>query len=150
MTNPISGAIILTLTPVSDGPVAQLGAHYIRIVGVVGSNPIRSTNKKNHPKGWFFLLVWYSRSDSNDQNDLPVSLWYFSAKDIALSVSGSFTASFTGLDIGIIFNQYCCVFFQYKLVGIYFRFGQEMVLIKDIGTKAFRKIRNDLNIFFYV
>ena len=26
------------------GPVAQLGAHYIRIVGVVGSNPIRSTN----------------------------------------------------------------------------------------------------------
>ena len=25
------------------GPVAQLGAHYIRIVGVVGSNPIRST-----------------------------------------------------------------------------------------------------------
>ena len=31
------------------GPVAQLGAHYIRIVGVVGSNPIRSTIfKKNH------------------------------------------------------------------------------------------------------
>ena len=28
------------------GPVAQLGAHYIRIVGVVGSNPIRSTKKE--------------------------------------------------------------------------------------------------------
>ena len=27
------------------GPVAQLGAHHIRIVGVVGSNPIRSTRK---------------------------------------------------------------------------------------------------------
>ena len=26
-----------------NGPVAQLGAHHIRIVGVVGSNPIRST-----------------------------------------------------------------------------------------------------------
>ena len=25
------------------GPVAQLGAHYIRIVGVAGSNPVRST-----------------------------------------------------------------------------------------------------------
>ncbi len=30
------------------GPVAQLGAHHIRIVGVVGSNPIRST--KNNPR----------------------------------------------------------------------------------------------------
>lgn len=31
------------------GLVAQLGAHHIRIVGVVGSNPIRSTIfKKNH------------------------------------------------------------------------------------------------------
>ena len=28
------------------GPVAQLGAHYIRIVGVVGSNPIRSTKSR--------------------------------------------------------------------------------------------------------
>ena len=27
------------------GPVAQLGAHHIRIVGVVGSNPIRSTKE---------------------------------------------------------------------------------------------------------
>ena len=30
---------------VIHGPVAQLGAHHIRIVGVVGSNPIRSTKK---------------------------------------------------------------------------------------------------------
>lgn len=28
------------------GPVAQLGAHHIRIVGVVGSNPIRSTKSE--------------------------------------------------------------------------------------------------------
>ena len=31
--------------PPPFGPVAQLGAHHIRIVGVVGSNPIRSTRK---------------------------------------------------------------------------------------------------------
>ena len=31
----------------SFGPVAQLGAHHIRIVGVVGSNPIRSTKTGN-------------------------------------------------------------------------------------------------------
>lgn len=29
------------------GLVAQLGAHHIRIVGVVGSNPIRSTKTGN-------------------------------------------------------------------------------------------------------
>lgn len=29
------------------GLVAQLGAHHIRIVGVVGSNPIRSTKKRD-------------------------------------------------------------------------------------------------------
>ena len=41
------------------GPVAQLGAHYIRIVGVVGSNPIRSTNKKitSVKTGVIFLLT---------------------------------------------------------------------------------------------
>ena len=33
---PLDGTISLL------GPVAQLGAHHIRIVGVVGSNPIRS------------------------------------------------------------------------------------------------------------
>lgn len=32
------------------GPVAQLGAHHIRIVGVVGSNPIRSTRKQKTPR----------------------------------------------------------------------------------------------------
>ena len=36
------------------GLVAQLGAHHIRIVGVEGSNPFKSTKRKNHPKGWFF------------------------------------------------------------------------------------------------
>ena len=30
-----------------NGLVAQLGAHHIRIVGVVGSNPIRSTKTGN-------------------------------------------------------------------------------------------------------
>ncbi len=29
-----------------NGLVAQLGAHHIRIVGVEGSNPFKSTNKK--------------------------------------------------------------------------------------------------------
>ena len=44
-----------------NGLVAQLGAHHIRIVGVEGSNPFKSTKKENHPNGWFFFLVWYSR-----------------------------------------------------------------------------------------
>ena len=42
------------------GPVAQLGAHYIRIVGVGSSNLLRSTNKKPPDKGGF-LLVWHSQ-----------------------------------------------------------------------------------------
>ena len=33
------------LEQLKNGLVAQLGAHHIRIVGVVGSNPIRSTTK---------------------------------------------------------------------------------------------------------
>ena len=33
------------------GPVAQLGAHYIRIVGVGSSNLLRSTKKRHHPSG---------------------------------------------------------------------------------------------------
>ena len=50
-----------------NGLVAQLGAHHIRIVGVEGSNPFKSTKRKNHPPGWFFFLVWYSRRrDSNN------------------------------------------------------------------------------------
>ena len=44
-----------------NGLVAQLGAHHIRIVGGEGSNPFKSTKRKNHPPGWFFFLVWYSR-----------------------------------------------------------------------------------------
>ena len=43
LTNSALGTIIYPLT---NGPVAQLGAHHIRIVGVVGSNPIRSTKTK--------------------------------------------------------------------------------------------------------
>ena len=41
------------------GPVAQLGAHYIRIVGVVGSNPIRSTMPEQSRlcSGIFFAKV---------------------------------------------------------------------------------------------
>ena len=42
--------------PPPFGPVAQLGAHHIRIVGVVGSNPIRSTKKKDTPQGVSFLF----------------------------------------------------------------------------------------------
>ena len=38
---------IFAVSVSSYGPVAQLGAHYIRIVGVVGSNPIRSTKTGN-------------------------------------------------------------------------------------------------------
>lgn len=39
------------------GLVAQLGAHHIRIVGVVGSNPIRSTEKTPFPlrDGVFYM-----------------------------------------------------------------------------------------------
>ena len=37
---------MVAIPPTRSGPVAQLGAHYIRIVGVVGSNPIRSTKKE--------------------------------------------------------------------------------------------------------
>ena len=38
--------------PIPHGPVAQLGAHYIRIVGVGSSNLLRSTNKKPHLSFW--------------------------------------------------------------------------------------------------
>ena len=41
LTNGPFGDIISSVT---DGPVAQLGAHYIRIVGVGSSNLLRSTN----------------------------------------------------------------------------------------------------------
>ena len=39
----------------SYGPVAQLGAHHIRIVGVVGSNPIWSTKKRHDRRSCLFL-----------------------------------------------------------------------------------------------
>ena len=43
------------------GLVAQLGAHHIRIVGVEGSNPFKSTSKNSRLNRRLFLLVWYSR-----------------------------------------------------------------------------------------
>lgn len=43
MTSVPCGAIIMRSKKYRYGLVAQLGAHHIRIVGVVGSNPIRST-----------------------------------------------------------------------------------------------------------
>ena len=47
----------LAQIPKEFGPVAQLGAHYIRIVGVGSSNLLRSTNKKTTLYGWF--SCWY-------------------------------------------------------------------------------------------
>ena len=55
--------------PLLFGPVAQLGAHHIRIVGVVGSNPIRSTKKSKR----FFACSFFIGSLS-----CPVSLRIFS------------------------------------------------------------------------
>ena len=56
LTNSALGTIIYPLT---NGPVAQLGAHHIRIVGVVGSNPIRSTKRKPlfTEQGFFLYLI---------------------------------------------------------------------------------------------
>ena len=49
----------------SSGPVAQLGAHHIRIVGVEGSNPFKSTKQKSEPftycKGSDFLQYFYGQ-----------------------------------------------------------------------------------------
>ena len=39
------------------GPVAQLGAHYIRIVGVGSSNLLRSTKKNTTRRVVFFLVL---------------------------------------------------------------------------------------------
>ena len=55
LTNSALGTIIYPLT---NGPVAQLGAHHIRIVGVVGSNPIRSTNRKTLVHGTRVFVVF--------------------------------------------------------------------------------------------
>lgn len=42
------------------GPVAQLGAHHIRIVGVVGSNPIRSTRFRKITANWAVIFLFIS------------------------------------------------------------------------------------------
>ena len=46
-----------------NGLVAQLGAHHIRIVGVEGSNPFKSTKKDNTRTGVVFFypsrLSWH-------------------------------------------------------------------------------------------
>ena len=49
------------------GLVAQLGAHHIRIVGVEGSNPFKSTKRKATSSEVAFLLVRdRRRRDSNN------------------------------------------------------------------------------------
>ena len=57
MTSVPRGAIIMRSKKYRYGLVAQLGAHHIRIVGVVGSNPIRSTEKTPFPlrDGVFYM-----------------------------------------------------------------------------------------------
>ena len=54
--------MLLAVIAAPFGPVAQLGAHYIRIVGVVGSNPIRSTKKKTPPVWVVFFLFLFAFS----------------------------------------------------------------------------------------
>lgn len=51
LTNRKNRAIIVTL--VCHGLVAQLGAHHIRIVGVEGSNPFKSTITHRYELFWF-------------------------------------------------------------------------------------------------
>ena len=57
LTSVPCGAIIMRSKKYRYGLVAQLGAHHIRIVGVVGSNPIRSTEKTPFPlrDGVFYM-----------------------------------------------------------------------------------------------
>ena len=43
------------------GLVAQLGAHHIRIVGVEGSNPFKSTKQKTTRKGGFFFGMGFTK-----------------------------------------------------------------------------------------
>ena len=58
LTSVPCGAIIMRSKKYRYGLVAQLGAHHIRIVGVVGSNPIRSTKKRTTAVilPWFFFI----------------------------------------------------------------------------------------------
>ena len=44
------------LEQLKNGLVAQLGAHHIRIVGVEGSNPFKSTKEKDTRERVFFGL----------------------------------------------------------------------------------------------
>ena len=67
LTNSALGTIIYPLT---NGPVAQLGAHHIRIVGVVGSNPIRSTKRKPLVHGTRGFVVF---GKPNVKKDLSLS-----------------------------------------------------------------------------
>lgn len=60
-TKPLYFFEIYVIISELHGPVAQLGAHYIRIVGVVGSNPIRSTMQETsfvyQDKGGFLHIL---------------------------------------------------------------------------------------------
>ena len=55
LTSVPRGAIIMRSKKYRYGLVAQLGAHHIRIVGVVGSNPIWSTKKRHDRRSCLFL-----------------------------------------------------------------------------------------------
>lgn len=57
LTSVLRGAIIMRSKKYRYGLVAQLGAHHIRIVGVVGSNPIRSTKNTISIERWCFLIT---------------------------------------------------------------------------------------------
>ena len=57
-----------------NGPVAQLGAHHIRIVGVVGSNPIRSTNRKATLRGGFSIGMAFILSGFEQLNATRMSV----------------------------------------------------------------------------
>ena len=63
MTSVPCGAIIMRSKKYRYGLVAQLGAHHIRIVGVVGSNPIRSTKKRTTAVilPWFFFIFLHQK-----------------------------------------------------------------------------------------
>ena len=53
LTNLVNKIIIF----LSNGLVAQLGAHRIRIAGVEGSNPFKSTKEQRPPKGGLCSLI---------------------------------------------------------------------------------------------
>ena len=55
------------LSPQVSGLVAQLGERTVRIRKVEGSIPFESTNNKNHPLGWFFVIVTVFTSKGIEQ-----------------------------------------------------------------------------------